>query len=78
MVEAQLHSIFPPCDDCLSVISDPEDDFRPLTPSALDLPTSSGVTFLSPISSRSQILSNPASPDEPPSLTLLSTSQPQL
>ena len=36
----------------------------------MDLPTSSGVTFLSPI------LSNPASPDKPPSLTLLSTSQP--
>ena len=67
---AQLHSIFPPCDDCLSVISDPEDNLRPLTPSGLDLTTSSGVTFLSPI------LSNPASPDEPPSLTLLSTSQP--
>ena len=42
----------------------------------MDLPTSSGVTFLSPIASRSQIPSNPASPDEPPSLTLLSTSQP--
>ena len=76
MVEAQLHSIFPPCNDCLSVISDTEDDFRPLTPSDLELPTNSGVTFSSPISSRSQIPSNPASPDEPPSLTLLSTSQP--
>ena len=71
-----MHTIFPPCDDCLSVISDPEDDFRPLTPSGLDLLTSSGVTFLSPISSRPQIPSNPASPDEPPSLTLLATSQP--
>ena len=76
MVEAQLHSIFPPCDDCLSVISDPEDDFRSLTPSGLDLLTSSDVTFLSPIAPRSQIPSNPASPDEPPSLTLLATSQP--
>ena len=44
----------------------------------MDLPTNSGVTFLSPISSRSQIPSNPASPDEPPSLTLLSTSQPPI
>ena len=76
MVEAQLHSIFPPCDDCLSVISDPEDDFRPITPSGLDLLTSSDVTFLSPIAPCSQIPSNPASPDEPPSLTLLTTSQP--
>ena len=42
----------------------------------MDLPTNSGVTFLSPISSLSKIPSNPASPDEPPSLTLLSTSQP--
>ena len=42
----------------------------------MDLPTNSGVTFFSPISSRSQIPSNPASPDEPPSQTLLSTSQP--
>ena len=76
MVEAQLHSIFPPCDDCLSVISDPEDDFRPITPSGLDLLTSSDVTFLSLIVPCSQIPSNPASPDEPPSLTLLTTSQP--
>ena len=44
-------------------------------PSSLDLPTNSAVTFLSPISSRSQIPSNPASPDEPHSLTLPSTSQ---
>ena len=42
----------------------------------MDLPTKSGVTFLSPIVSCSQIPSNPASPDEPPSLTLLTTSQP--
>ena len=55
--------------------SDPE-DFRPLTPSGLDLLTNSGVTFVSLISSRSQRPSNPASPDEPPSLTLLSTIQP--
>ena len=34
------------------------------------------VTFLSPISPPSKIPSNPASPDEPPSLTLLQTSQP--
>ena len=45
---AQLHSIFPPCDDCLLVLSDPE-DFRPLMPSGLDLPTNSVVTFLSPL-----------------------------
>ena len=42
----------------------------------MDLLTSSDVTFLSPIAPRSQIPSNPASPDEPPSLTLLTTSQP--
>ena len=64
-----------PCDDCLSVFSDPEEDFRPLTPSGLDLPTNSVVTFLSSISSP-KIPSNPASLDEPPSLTLLPTSQP--
>ena len=71
-----MHSILPPCDDCLSVISDPEDDFRPITPSGLDLLTSSDATFLSPIAPCSQIPSNPASPDEPPSLTLLTTTQP--
>ena len=42
----------------------------------MDLPTNSGVTFLSPIYSRPQITSNPASPDEQPSLTLVSTSPP--
>ena len=42
----------------------------------MDLLTSSDVTFLSPIAPCSQIPSNPASPDEPPSLTLLATSQP--
>ena len=42
----------------------------------MDLLISSDVTFLSPIAPRSQIPSNPASPDEPPSLTLLTTSQP--
>ena len=65
-----------PCDDCLSVICEPEKDFRPLTHPGLDLPTKSAVTFLSPISTPSKIPSNPASPGEPPSLTLLSTSQP--
>ena len=74
--KGQIHSIFPLCDDFLSVISDPEEDFRPFTPSGLDLLTNSVVTFLSPISSPSRKPSNPASPDEPPSLTLLSTSQP--
>ena len=42
----------------------------------MELPTNSVVTFLSPISSPSKIPSNPASPDEPPSLSLLQTSQP--
>ena len=42
----------------------------------MDPPTNSDVTFLSHIASCSQIPSNPASPDEPPSLTLLTTSQP--
>ena len=76
MVEAQLHSIFPPCDDCLSVLSDPEEDFRPFTFSRLDLPNNSVVTFLSPISSPSKIPSNPASPDETPASPLRSTHNP--
>ena len=42
----------------------------------MDLPINSGVTFLSPISSPLRIPSNPAALDEPPSLTLLQTSQP--
>ena len=42
----------------------------------MELPTNSVVTFLSPISSPSKKPSNRASLDEPPSLTLLSTSQP--
>ena len=44
----------------------------------MELPITSDVTFLSPISPPSKIPSNPASPDEPPSLTLLQTSQPLL
>ena len=44
----------------------------------MELPTNSGVTFLSPISSPLRIPSNPASPDEPLSLTLLQTSQPPI
>ena len=73
MVEAQLHSVFPSCDDCLSVLSDPEEDFRPPTPSGLDCPTNSVVTFLSPISSPSKIPSNPALPDETPASHLQTT-----
>ena len=42
----------------------------------MEPPANSVVTFLSPISPPSKIPSNPASPDEPPSLTLLQTSQP--
>ena len=49
---------------------------EPLTPSGLELPTNSGVTFLSPISSPSKIPFNQASPDEPPSLFSLQTTQP--
>ena len=41
----------------------------------MELPITSDITFLSP---PSKIPSNPASPDEPPSLTLLQTSQPLL
>ena len=44
----------------------------------MELPTNSVVTFLSPISPPSKIPSNPASPEEPPSLTLLQTSQPPI
>ena len=58
--QAASHSIFPPCDDCLSLFSDPEEDFQPLTPSGLDLPSNSVVTFSCPISSPSKIPSNPA------------------
>ena len=47
----------------------------PLTPSGLDLPTNSVVTFLSPISPP-EIPSNPVSPDEPPALSLLPANQP--
>ena len=64
-----MHSI-PTCDDCLSELSDPEEDFQPLTPPGLDLPTNSVVTFLSPISSPSKIPSNPASPDGTPTSPL--------
>ena len=42
----------------------------------LDLPTNSVVVFLSPISSPPKIPSDAASPDEPPTLSLLPTSQP--
>ena len=73
---AALHSIFPPCDDCLSVLSDPKEDFQPVTLSGLDLPTNSVVTFISPISSPSKIPSNPASPDETPTSLLRSTNNP--
>ena len=74
--KAQLHSISLPCDDCLSVLSDPEEDSRPFTPSCLDLPTKYVVTFLSPISSPSKIPSNPASPDETPASPLRSSHNP--
>ena len=68
--------MFPPCDDCLSVLSDPEDDFEPPTPSGLDLPTTSVVTFLSLISSPSKIPSNPASHDKTPASPLQFTKNP--
>ena len=76
MVQVQLHSIFPPCDDFLSVLTDPEEDFRPLTPSGLDLPTNSVVTFLSHNPSPPKILSNPTSSDEPPALSSPTIRQP--
>ena len=68
--------MFPPCDDCFSVLSEPEEDFRPLTPSGSDLPINSVVIFLSPISSPSKLPSNPASPDETPASPLRSTNNP--
>ena len=71
-----MHSVFPPCDDCLSVLSDPEEDFQPLTPSGLDRPTDSVIFFLSPISSPSKIPSNPASPDKTPASPLQTTNNP--
>ena len=42
----------------------------------MELPTNFVITFLSPISSPPNLPSNPASPDEPPALSLLPTSQP--
>ena len=71
-----MHSIFPPCDDCFSVLSDPEEGFRPLTPSSLDLPSNSVATFLSPISSPPKRPCNRASLDEPPALSSLPTTHP--
>ena len=71
-----MHSVFPACDDCLSVFSDPEDDFQPLTPSGLDLPTTSVVRFLSPISPPAKIPSNPASPDKTPASPFQPTNNP--
>ena len=50
-LQAALHSFFPRCDDCLSALSDPEEDFQPLTLSGLDRPTNSIVIFLSSLSS---------------------------
>ena len=68
--------MFPPCDDCLSVLSDPEENFQPPAPSGLDRSTNSVFTFLSPISSPSNIPSNPASPDETPASPLQTTNNP--
>ena len=45
-------------------------------PSGLDLPTTSVVTFLSPISPPAKIPSNPASPDETPASPLQPTNNP--
>ena len=71
-----LHSFFPPCNDFRSVLSDAEEDLQPLTPSGLDLPTNSVVTFLCRIYSPSKIPSNPASPDETAAPPLRSTNNP--
>ena len=60
----------------LVTIVQPRRDFRTLTPSGLVLATNSVLTFLSPISSSPKIPFNPASPDDPPALSLLPTSQP--
>ena len=57
------------------MLTEPE-DFRSLTRSGLDLPTSSVVTFLSPIPSPSKMTSNPSSPNDTPALPLPSTSKP--
>ena len=71
-----MHSVFPPSDDCLSVLSDPDEDSQPLTPPGLDLPITSVVTFLSPISPPAKIPSNPASHDETPASPLQPTNNP--
>ena len=61
------------CDDCLSVLSDPEEDIQPLTPSVSDLLSNPIVTFLS---SPSKIPSNPSLPDETPASPLQLTNNP--
>ena len=66
--------MFPLCDNCPSVHSDPEENFQPFTPSGLDIPTNPVVTFLSPVSSLSKIPSNPASPDDTPASSVQPTS----
>ena len=71
-----MHTVFPSCDDCFPVLSDPDEDFQPLTPYGLDLPSNSVVTFLSPTSSPSKTLSNPSSTDETPISPLQTTNNP--
>ena len=70
-----MHSIFPPSDDCISLLSDPEEDFQPCKPSGLDLPNNLVVNLLSPSSSVSKVTSNPASPGETLESPLQSTSK---
>ena len=64
-----------PYDDCISVLSDPEEDLQTVTLIGLDLPTNSVVTFLYLISPFSKIPSNPASHDKTPASPLRSTNK---
>ena len=67
---------YTPCDDCFSVLFDPEKDSQSFTPSRSDLSSNPVVTFFSPISSPSKVPSNPASPDETPASLSQSTNNP--
>ena len=53
-----MTSTFPPCDDCFRSLSDPQEHFRPFTPSSVDIPTLPVVTILFLACSYSKLPSN--------------------
>ena len=73
---AALHSSFVACDNCLSVLSDWEEEFKSLTPSGSNFASYPVVTFLTFIFSPSKTPSNPLSPDETSISPLQSTNNP--